>query len=270
MQNCTVGRLTIGSGQPVRLMGVINCSPESFYSGSFTPKDQVRRRAEQMIRDGADLIDLGARSTAPGCPFLSVEEEIERIEAALDQLDGSGITISVDTMSPAVLGTCLRHEVHALNDIRGLADPALAALAADAGLPVIAMAANYLPGDPKGVPATLQALQTVINRCEQVGIKDVILDPAVGLWTAERTVEDDWALCTHFMSFTALDYPVLAAVSRKTFIGDLLKKPAEERLAGTLAVTMQLLKAGAAMVRAHDVPETRDLIAVYQKMGGQA
>lgn len=270
MQNCTINRLTIGSGQPVRLMGVINCSPESFFSGSFTPKDQVWRRAGQMIRDGADMIDLGARSTAPGCPFLSVEEEIERVEAALDQLDGSGITLSVDTMYPAVLEACLRHDVHALNDIRGLADPTLAALAADAGLPVIAMAANQLPGDPKGVPATLQALQTVINRCKQAGINDVVLDPAVGLWTPERTVEDDWALCTQFASFTALDYPVLAAVSRKTFIGNLLKKPAEERLAGTLAVTMQLLKAGAAMVRAHDVPETRDLIAVYQKMGGRA
>jgi len=259
----------IGSGQPVRLMGVINCSPESFFSGSFTPEGQVRHRAGQMIRDGADMIDLGARSTAPGCPFLSVGDEIERVEAALKELDGSGITVSVDTMYPAVLEACLRHEVHALNDIRGLADPALAALAADAGLPVIAMAADLVPGDPKGVPATLQALQTVIHRCEAAGIDDVVLDPAIGLWTAERTVEDDWALCTHFASFTALGYPVLAAVSRKTFIGDLLDKPAEERLAGTLAVTMQLLKAGAAMVRAHDVAETRDLIAVYQKMEGK-
>lgn len=222
-----------------------------------------------MIEDGADMIDLGARSTAPGCPFLPVEEEIERVETALRELDGSGITISVDTMYPAVLEACLRHEVHALNDIRGLADPALAALVADAGLPVIAMATDRLPGDPKGVPATLQALQTVIRRCEAAGIDDVILDPAIGLWTAERTVDDDWALCTHFETFTALAYPVLAAVSRKTFIGDLLGKPAEERLAGTLGVTMQLLKAGAAMVRAHDVAETRDLIAVYQKMEGK-
>ncbi|QSZ67718.1 dihydropteroate synthase [Methanofollis aquaemaris] len=265
MRPCTVNGMQVGGGASVRLMGVINCSPESFFSGSYVPEATVRERAFQMIDAGADLIDLGARSTAPHSVPITVQEEIGRITAALSALDGSGITLSVDTMYPEVLEACLRHDVHAINDIGGLANSAYATVAADAGLPVIGMAAQHRPGDPRGTAATLDALKEVSARAERAGITDLILDPAVGNWTAERTFDDDWDLCRHFDRFQELGRPVLIAISRKSYLGDLVGRPSEERLAATLAVTTRLLP-HADMVRAHDVAATRDTILVVEKM----
>ncbi|MDK2990329.1 MAG: dihydropteroate synthase [Methanoculleus sp.] len=265
-QHCTVNRLRIGGGSPVRLMGVINCSPESFYRGSYTPVGRIYDRALAMLDSGADMIDLGARSTAPGSPAITVAEEAARMDAALSELDGTGITVSVDTRHPEVLEVCLRHDVHAVNDISGLADERYARAVADSGLPVFAMASFREPGDAVGLAATREALEAVVKRCALLGIDEYVLDPAVGRWTLERTSEDDWELCRNFSSFLAFGRPVLAAVSRKTFIGDLLGRGPEDRLAGTLALTAMLVAAGAAVVRSHDVAETADLLRVYETM----
>ncbi len=266
MHLCSVNQIPIGGGAPVRLMGVINCSPESFFRGSYTAAQEVRARALSMHDRGADLIDIGARSTAPGSPPLTVAGEAERIDSALGELDGSGLAISVDTMHPEVLRVCLQHEIHAINDIGGLADREYAAIAADSGLPVFAMASFSRPGDAVGLDATMQALIAVIGRCEEYGIEEFVLDPGVGRWTPERGSEEDWELCRHFHEFSAFERPLLAAVSRKSLLGDLLGKPPEERLAGTLALTMMLVERGAAVVRSHDVAETADLLAVHRKM----
>lgn len=247
-------------------MGVINCSPESFYSGSYAAAPDVYDRAARMHEQGADLLDIGARSTAPAAPPLSVAEEITRIDAALTELDGTGFPVSVDTVHPEVLEVCLRHEIHGINDIRGLADADFARLAAESGLPVVAMASVTRPGDAVGFDATLQALRAVQERCVRYGIENYILDPGVGRWTPERSSEDDWEICRRFDEFQALDRPLLAAISRKTFIGDLLGRPAQGRLAGTLAATLMLIERGAAAVRCHDVQETADLLKVYEEM----
>ena len=177
-----------------------------------------------MIEQGADMIDIGARSTAPNTQAISGKTEAERIEAALKELDGSGITLSVDTMHPGVLDVCLKHDIHAANDIGGFIYPAYAKKVADAGLPAFVMAADKQPGDPVGVEATLASLEGVMRRCDEAGVKDYVLDPGVGIWTPLRSVEDDWELCRHFDEFLRFDRPVLAAVSRKTFIGMLLNR----------------------------------------------
>ena len=265
-QHCIVDRLRIGGGAPVRLMGVINCSPESFYRGSYTPTGRIYDRALAMQEAGADMIDLGARSTAPGSAPITVAEEAERVDAALSELDGTGITLSVDTRYPEVLEVCLRHDVHAVNDISGLADERYARAVADSGLPVFVMASFREPGDAAGLTETLAALEAVVTRCARLEIDEYVLDPAVGRWIPERTNEDDWELCRNFEAFLTFGRPVLAAISRKTFIGDLLGKEPEERLAGTLALTMDLVRQGAAVVRSHDVAETADLLRVYEKM----
>jgi dihydropteroate synthase len=110
------------------------------------------------------------------------------------------------------------------------------------------------------------ALAAIMRRCEAAGIDQYVLDPGVGIWTPKRSVEDNWELCRHFGEFRQFDRPLLAAVSRKTFIGDLLGREPEDRLSGTLAVTMMLLAKGVSVVRAHDVRETRDAIRVYECM----
>ena len=266
MQDCVVNKLRIGGDSPVRLMGVINCSPESFYANSYIPTDFVHKTAVEMVDQGADLIDIGARSTAPNTQAISGSTEAERIDAALKELDGSGITVSVDTMNPWVLDVCLKHEIHAINDISGLSSPIYAKQLAQSGLPAFLMASNEQPGDAVGLIATIAALESVVARCEAEGIKDFVLDPGIGIWTPFRTVEDDWTLCQHFSEFGKFGRPVLAAISRKTFIGDLLNRYPEDRLAGSLAVTLMLLSKGASVVRTHDVAQTRDAIRVFERM----
>ena len=268
MKTCTVNKLVIGGDAPVRIMGVINVSTESFYTGSYIPTDKVHEAAVAMIEQGADMIDVGARSTAPNVQPISGKEEADRIDAALRELDGTGITLSVDTMHPGVLDICLLHEIHAANDIGGMVSPVYAKKVADAGLPAIVMAANQQPGDPVGVAATLASLEGVVKRCEAAGIREYVLDPGIGIWTPFRSVEDDWELCRHFDGFLKFDRPLLAAVSRKTFIGMLTNRQPEERLPGTLAVTADLLLKGASVIRTHDVAATLDLVKVHNRLKG--
>ena len=266
MQRCVVNGISIGGDSPVRLMGVINCSIESFYSDSYVPTEKVHETAVAMIEQGADMIDLGARSTAPNAQAISGTEEASRIDLALKELDGLGITISIDTMNPWVVDVCLKHDIHALNDISGLSSPAYAQRVASSGLPAFLMATNYKPGDAAGIDATMQALAGVKKRCEEAGINNFVLDPAVGIWTEKRTYDDNWELCRNFDKFLQFDRPLLAAISRKSYIGNLLGREPEDRLAGSLAVTMALLEKGASIVRAHDVAQTRDVIRVYERM----
>jgi dihydropteroate synthase len=249
-------------------MGVINCSCESFYTDSYIPTEKVHETAVAMVEQGADLIDLGARSTAPNAQAISGTEELSRIDKALRELDGSGITISVDTMNPWVLDACLKHEIHAVNDISGLASPVFTQRIAESGLPAFLMATNCQPGDAIGVNATIAALYTIQQRCESAGIDNYVLDPGIGIWTPLRSFSDNWELCRNFEMFQQFGRPVLAAISRKSFIGNLLEREPADRLAGSIAVTMMLLEKGASVVRAHDVPETRDVIQVYQRMKG--
>lgn len=266
MQTCRIENITVGGEYPVRLMGIINCSPESFFSGSYTPPEDVYEQASLLIDKGTDIIDIGARSTAPFSAPITTAEETERMKTALSALSGSGIPISVDTMHPEVLEMCIRYDISCINDIHGLANEKFAKTAGDSGLPAILMASYKEPGDPLGFDSIRDALNLVLKRAEKHNINEIILDPAVGKWTRERNFEEDWEICRRFGELRSLERPILAAVSRKTFIGDLICAPPEKRLAGTLGVTYSLLASGASMVRTHDITETRNLIDVFGKL----
>lgn len=266
MRQCVVNRVAIGGGAPVRIMGVINVSHESFYTDSFVPVESVHTRAVEMIGQGASIIDIGARSTAPNAQQISGKTEAERIDAALKEMDGSGIAVSVDTTHPGVLAICLKHEIHMINDIAGIANETYAGMVATSKLPLIAMASVSQPGDAVGLAATERACAAVVARCERHGIDNYILDPAVGMWTPFRSVEDDWEIVKHFDRFRSFDRPLLAAISRKTFLGMLLDRPPEDRLAGSLAATLWLLQKGAAIVRTHDVAATADVVKVHERL----
>ena len=269
MRPCTINRLTIGGDAPVRVMGVINASPESFYRSSYVPVVHVYEITVAMLEGGADLIDVGARATGPGAPPLDIATERERLVAVLQEIQGVA-TVSVDTMHPEVLETALKYEIHAVNDIAGLSNPAMGRLVAEAGLPAIVMAAERRPGDTGSVPEVLRVLGAVVARCGEAGVRQFILDPGIGLWTPERTVEDNWDLCRHFRDFLRFDRPILAAISRKSFIGTLVGRSPEGRMAASLALTLLLIQYGASMVRTHDVQETVDALRVVELMeGGQ-
>lgn len=264
MKSCRIHRLSIGGrDNPPVIMGVINISPESFYQPSFIPPHAVRERCLTMVDSGASIIDLGARSTAPGSLPISARLETERITEALRHVNGSGVTLSIDTMHPEVFSACLRYDIHALNDIRGLCDPLLTDLASSSGIPVIAMASSSAPGDAVSLGQTHENLKAVRMRAQSAGIKNLVLDPGIGAWHTERSSALDWEICRNFSDFLQYSHPLLAAVSRKSFIGSLLHRGPEDRLAGSLAVTADLLAKGASLIRAHDIPETTDLLKVF-------
>ncbi|HJK01756.1 MAG TPA: dihydropteroate synthase [Methanocorpusculum sp.] len=261
-----IKNIRIGKRYSPKIMGVLNISPESFFLDSISPCNMVTTRVEEMIREGADLIDLGARSTALDSPPLPVVDERERILHAMKELDGYDVVLSLDTMHPDVLNAALHYDISAINDINGLANPEYARLVADSGLPVIAMASHHRPGDSLGMFGTHAALQEILNRAEKYDICDLILDPGVGKWIAERSLMMDWDICRHFSELNQYDHPLLAAISRKTFIGACIGKPASERLYGTLGVMFYLLENGADIVRVHDVGASRDIVRVYEQL----
>ena len=243
-------------------MGVLNISPESFYPGSFVPLSSLRETAAEMIDGGAQILDVGARSTAPWSTPISISDERERIKTALTELEGLGFPVSIDTMHPEVLRTALRFNIDMVNDISGLSNPSMASITADAGLPAILMATKKNPGDAGSFTETLNLLKLVLSRVEEARISDVILDPGVGRWIPGRTAEKDWEICRRFEELTSFERPLLAAVSRKSFIGDATGRTPDERLAGTLAVTHELIRKGASVIRTHDIRETQDIIKI--------
>jgi dihydropteroate synthase len=200
---------------------------------------------------------------------LAPEDEIDRLHLALAELDGSGITVSVDTTRPAVLEHCLSHDIHAANDISGLADPAYALLVADAGLPAFLMASEKVPGDATALAGSIAAAERVTLRCREAGIGNYVLDPAIGLWIRQRTTDLDWELCRNFGRFLSFDRPLLAAISRKSFLAGPANLPPAGRLPASLAVTALLIAKGADIIRAHDVAETAGVIRAASRVVGR-
>ena len=270
MHRCVIKDVTIGPGFPVRLMGVINCSPESFFHGSYVMPGSIRKRAYEMVSEGADIIDIGARSTAPMSPPISEATEAARLSAALQEMDGSGIPVSVDTMYPSVLERSLSHDIHAANDISGFSNPAYARIVADAGLPSFLMASRRTQGDATTFSETLSHLALVVSRCEEAGVSSYVLDPGIGLWNPARSTALDWEICRNFEQCTRFDQPLLAAVSRKTFLGEPEGRPPEARLAASLGITALLIGKRADIVRTHDVRETADVIRMAARIVDRA
>lgn len=263
--------LGIGDGHPVRLMGVINLSKESFYKGSVVSTDSVLEVARKMVDDGATIIDLGARSTGPlAKPPVSREEELQRMLPALDMLrDNVDALISVDTIYADVAEGSLKHGADIVNDVSGFtADGHMIDIVADHGCPAVVMASEEVPGDPIGMDAIMGSLASIIDRACSKGIDTdrLILDPAIGKWIPEKDPIYDFETIDQFESLKVFGKPLLAAISRKSCIDAVLHKPASERLYGSLAATAIVVHKGAHIIRTHDIRETRDVVEVAAAM----
>ncbi|MGM0771016.1 MAG: dihydropteroate synthase [Halobacteriota archaeon] len=258
--------LKIGDNHPVRLMGVINLSRESFYKGSVVDKDSVLDVAQRMIDDGATIIDLGARSTWPLADPITKQEECDRLLPALELLkDNLDALISVDTVFSDIAEKALEKGADVVNDVAGFAtDGGMLDVVADHGCPVVVMAAGKLPGDPIGMDAIMHSLDDILVRSEERGIDtdQLILDPAIGKWVPEKLPMYDLETIDQFERLKVFEKPLLAAISRKSFIGDLLNKPATERLYGSLAAAAIVVQKGAHIIRTHDVAETLDVVQI--------
>ncbi len=260
----------VGARSPVRLMAVINVSPESFYAGSVKrDAGALRAAAQRAAAEGADFIDVGAMSTAP---YLQTrvpdDEELRRMTWALEVI-GRAVTVplSADTTRAAVAAAAIESGARIINDVNGLrGDPAMAAVAARAeGLVVVASAA---PGMRRASPSRVRALlAAALRRARRAGIaeRQIVLDPGIGFFPGVAPPPEvlNCRLLDRLEALAVLGRPLLVGVSRKSFIGKLTGRPdPADRLAGSLAAAAVAVYNGAAIVRAHDVAATRDAVRV--------
>ncbi len=249
-------------GERTLVMGILNITPDSFSDGGkFNTRDTALRHLEEMVADGADIIDVGAESSRPGFTPMPASEEMERLMPLLEEiLKNSPVPVSVDTFKAETARAAAKAGAHILNDIWGLQyakEPgAMAKVAAECGLPVIVMhnqADTEYSGD---IIASMQAFYTEALRIgREAGMQDeqFIFDPGIGFGkTAEQNVEV-LRRQEELLHVAGQEFPLLLANSRKSFIGKTLGLPVEERMEATGASCVIGIMKGASIVRVHDV-----------------
>lgn len=273
-----IAGVAVGADQPVRLMAVINVSPESFYRGSVRADAAALKEAASRFEDeGADFIDVGAMSTAPYLDGeISLEEELRRMTWALEVLAGvARVPLSADTRRPEVAEAALACGARILNDVGGLrGDRRMGEVAARAGGLVLMASEIGLPPVVKSAPPmeiVRAALTRSLERADAAGIarERVLIDPGVGFFTRQATNALDFnrALLADLRQLDAFAQPVLVGVSRKSFIGKLTgKMEPSERLFGSLAAAAIAVCNGASVIRTHDVAATRDAVRVAEAL----
>jgi dihydropteroate synthase len=256
------GKTMFRWGEKTYIMGVVNLSPDSFSGDGIG--DDIERAMEQarrMVAEGADIIDVGGESTRPGTEPLSMEDiddELRLVIPVIERLAAEiSVPVSVDTYKSGVASRAVRAGAAMINDIWGLKkDPAIAGVAAAAGVPVILMA-NQRDVPPKaGIMAKVMSdLKNGIKTAlaAQVAPENIIVDPGIGFG---KTLEQNLELVNRLAELKQLGRPVLLGTSRKSMIGLVLDLPPEKRLEGNLAVTAIGIANGADMVRVHDVRQT--------------
>lgn len=248
------------------IMGILNVTPDSFSDGGrWNNPEAALAHTEQMIADGADIIDIGGESTRPGYTLLSDEEEIARVVPMIELVKKEfDIPISVDTYKSAVAKAALEAGADLVNDIWGLKyDPALAGVIAQAEVPCCLMH-NRKAADYTDFRKDLLAdLRETIRLAKAAGIAEdkIILDPGVGFG---KTYENNLTAINHLEDLQALGYPVLLGTSRKSVIGLTLDLPASERVEGTLVTTVFGVMKNAMFVRVHDVKENARAIRMAE------
>lgn len=270
-----IGDIRLGDLHPVRVMGVINLSRESFYQESYAGGKAVLERALAFAEEGGEVLDLGAVSTAPGSPPISEEEERRRLFPALEAvLDGLGdeVVISVDTQRAKVASDALAVGASCINDVSGLRDPEMAETVADHDGSLIIMASKERPGDILGLGEIVANLGERLKAAKDAGVsKDkVTVDPGIGRWTPAKGPGHDLAILDGLSRLRVLNRPVMVAVSRKSFIGSVLGRTSpSERLPGSLAATAVAVYNGAHLVRTHDVAASMETIRMAEAVRGR-
>lgn len=248
------GPFVLEFGGRTLVMGIINMAPDSF-SGDGLAGDAgaAEALAHDMQAGGADLLDVGGRSTRPGAPVVEAAEEIRRTIPAIRRVARVGLPVSVDTMSSRVAAAAVDAGAVMVNDVSGLRrDPEMSGLVAKTGMPLVIMDWDDRRGLPDAVAATLAFLRARVAFAVAAGIADtqILVDPGYGFGLA---VEQNLEILRRLREFTALGRPVLIGTSRKGSIGRVLNLPVHERLEGTAATVAVAIMNGADVVRAHDV-----------------
>jgi dihydropteroate synthase len=264
---------TLKSNTPL-VMGVLNCTDDSFYEASRTALyPAICKRIDDLIVAGVDIIDIGGKSTKPGSIDITAAEEIERISAAIDYLvhHANRVWSSVDTTNAEVARYAVENGIDIVNDVSGgNMDLQMIPTVASLGVPFIC---THMQGTPETMQDNpqyedvtedlIRFFKLKIEDCHLAGIKDIILDPGFGFG---KTLEHNYGLINQLEKIVALDQPVLAGFSRKSMIYKLLQVTPDESLNGTTVLNTVALMKGASMLRVHDAREAIETVKIIEQI----
>ena len=266
-------RFRIDLGTP-RVMGIVNVTPDSFSdAGQHADVKSALAHCERLLREGADLLDIGGESTRPGARRPSVGEELARVLPVLRDAVRLGVPISVDTSTPAVIDAALALGVDIVNDVRALSN--VEAMDLVAGHGSVGVCLMHMAGEPATMQGRAQyddVLQTVAAflrerrqaLCDRgVHADRIVLDPGIGFG---KSVEHNLALLRRQRELLTLGSPLLVGWSRKSTLGSITGRPVHERLAASVAAALIAVQRGARIVRVHDVAQTVDALALWRAL----
>ena len=250
------------------VMGILNVTPDSFSDGGrYNHLDAALKHTEQMIKDGAAIIDVGGESTRPGHEKITDQEEIDRILPVIEKIKQEfSVPVSLDTYKAAVAKEGIQAGADLLNDIWGLQyDPAMGKIVADSGVAYCLMHNRDKITEEMDADLFIGQMKEDAKRALDAGIKKerIIMDPGVGF---AKTQEQNLMTIANLDRLKALGYPVLLGTSRKSVIGYVLDVPTDKRLVGTLATSAVAVQTGCMFVRVHDVKENVELIQMLERI----
>lgn len=265
------GNHTLDYQNKTIIMGILNATPDSFSDGGkYDHVDTALSRAEEMVKQGVDIIDIGGESTRPNYDRISEQQELERIlpviKAITNNLD---ITLSVDTYKSVVAKEAVKAGAHIINDIWGAkADPEMAKVAAEYQVPIILMHNREQMNYEHFIRDALTDLTESIKIVKRAGVLDenIILDPGIGF---AKNTSLNLEMIRNLDKLVAMGYPVLLAASRKSMIGDVLNLPPNERMEGTGATICFGIQKGCQMIRVHDVKEMARMAKMMDALAGK-
>ena len=257
-----IGNREFDTAHKCYIMGILNVTPDSFSDGGkFVGLDDALAHAERMIKEGADIIDIGGESTRPGYVPVSDEEEIARVLPALEAVKAEfDVPVSVDTYKSAVASAALGAGADMINDIWGFkADPAMAGVVARSGVPCVLMHNRENASYKDFLQDMMNDLRESVGIALEAGVDplNIILDPGVGFG---KTYEQNLTVLNHLEEFIRMGFPVLLGTSRKSVVGLTLDLPKDQRVEGTLATTVIGVMKGCSFVRVHDIKENKRVI----------
>ena len=270
------GARTLDLSRP-RIMGVLNVTPDSFsdggqlYRDGHVDTDALLTCAEQMLAEGADILDVGGESTRPGAAVVGEAEELDRVVTAVETVAQHCDTIiSVDTSTPSVMRESARCGAGLLNDVRGFQRPQALETAADSGLALCVMHMQGEPDTMQTAPSYSDVVQDIAEFLSQrladvsgvgIDLDRVIIDPGFGFG---KTAEQNFELLARLSELQGLGQPVLVGLSRKSMISSVLDRLPEQRMVASVALALMAVERGARIVRVHDVAATFDALSMWQ------
>lgn len=255
-----------------QVMGILNVTPDSFSDGGkFADFEPALAQVQRMITDGATIIDIGGESTRPGAVDVSEADELARVIPILKVIkERFNILVSIDTSKAKVMSAAIAAGADIINDVRALQNEGCLAALAASNVPVCLMHMQGLPRTMQDSPSyddlindIIVFFQQRIDACVNAGIsrERLILDPGFGFG---KTLEQNFHLLANLSRFSSLGLPILAGMSRKSMIGNLLNRDLEQRLAGSISTALFAAQQGAHIIRVHDVQETVDALTILK------